>query len=404
MTITLNQGIPIQVMKFRPNAALGVTSWGVLTSILPDPQVEETQAMMRYQQRAMREHAELRNSVQRLLKGTAKGRNVGPYAAYIAAGLRGDLGNAWSTPPLCLWSSRPLKFTDEANGLASLPLGYTIVAIDAETQVASIHQIMNHPEDYDLGDVDLAETPVAFELYWDIEESDARQIFHDRNLRGVAVPKPLALAMDQRDLGTILTNRAVAIAEVEIKVDGQLKNMAFKPYVNSRKRQLAKNDQEWITLSAMRAMSITTLLGKSGIEHTSGVLEDSDLPAGVTRDDALNEVPTLMAVIIREFGAQFAARSAITAPAVLGGIGALAHRATSWSTEKPQLTREQVIDVLAVVHWDREAKYWEGVAAKPTARSDGLSFAGGVKDSSYRVYEALANADSDLGRRIRGRS
>jgi hypothetical protein len=276
------------------------------------------------------------------------------------------------------------------------------VAIDAETQVASIHQIMNHPEDYDLDDLDIAETPVAFEVYWDIEESDARQIFHDRNLRGVAVPKPLALAMDQRDLGTILANKAVAIAEVEIDVDGQSKKMAFKPFVNSRKRQLGRNDEEWTTLSAVRSLAVTTLLGKSGIERTSGVLEESDLPPGATLDTVRNEVPTLMAMIIREFGAEFAARSAITAPAVLGGIGALAYRAAPWSSEKPQFTRAQVIDVLSEVHWEREAKYWDGVAAKPTT-SGGLSFAGGVKDSSYRVYEALVNGDSKLGRRIRGR-
>jgi hypothetical protein len=402
MTMPPSQGIPILLMRFRPNAAVGVTTWGVLTTLLPDPQREETPAHMRNEPRAMREHAELRNSVQRLLKGTAKGRNVGPYAAYIAAGIRGDLGNAWSTPPLCLWSSRPIKFADEEAGFASLPLGYTIVAIDAETQVASIHQIMNHPEDYDLGGTDIAETPVAFEIYWDIEEGDARQIFHDRNLRGVAVPKPLALAMDQRDLGTILTNKAVAIAEVEIEVDGELRKMAFKPFVNSRKRQLGKNDEEWITLSAVRALAVTTLLGKSGIEHTSGVLEESDLPPGATLDEVSNEVPSIMAMIIREFGQQFADRSAITAPAILGGIGALAHRATPWSTEKPQFTRAQVIDVLAEVHWEREAKYWNGAGAKLTA-TGGLSFAGGVKDSAYRVYEALVNGDSEIGRRIRGR-
>jgi len=93
--------------------------------------------MLRYQQRAMREHAELRNSVQRLLRGTAKGRNVGPYAAYIAAGILGDLGNAWSTPPLCLCSSRPLVFTDEAAGRASLSLGYAIVAIDAGARMTA---------------------------------------------------------------------------------------------------------------------------------------------------------------------------------------------------------------------------------------------------------------------------
>ena len=51
----------------------------------------------------MRRHAEVRALVQRMLKSTQKGRNVSAYASYIASGVSGGHGAAWSTPPITLW-------------------------------------------------------------------------------------------------------------------------------------------------------------------------------------------------------------------------------------------------------------------------------------------------------------
>lgn len=395
MTAPFVEGVPVRVMPFRPYAAVGVMTWGTLLTLVPDPAREENATALR-SDRKLREHAELRSEVQRLLKGTAKGKNVRPYASYIAAGLRGELDKAWSAPPICLWSSRSLNPTED--GIAYLPLGVPIVAIDGETQVAAMHTIVNDPSAFDLDETKIGSTPVAFEIYWDITTSDARQIFHDRNLFGVSVAKTLALSMDQRDFGTTIAQRVLSITEVT--VDG--KTESFSHFVNSRKRQLGQRDTEWMTLSALRSLCVTVLLGKPGIEATSGTIERSDLPFGIDPEAALNEVSSTVSNLIRAFSDELAGRSALTAPAVLAGVGAAAHRTTSWTREVPRLTTEQLHAMLRQVRWEREEKYWGGVAAKRTA-TGGLSFAGGAKDSGHRVCDAILNPDSDLGRRIRGR-
>lgn len=396
MTMGVTEGVPVRLMPFREYAAVGVMTWGTLLTLVPDPAREENQTALR-NDRKLREHASLRSEVQRLLKGTAKGKNVGPYAAYIAAGLRGDLDKAWSCPPICLWSSRPLEPT--AENIAYLPLGVPIVAIDGETQVAAMHTVLNDPAAFNLDEATIGKTPIPFEIYWDISTSDARQIFHDRNLFGVSVAKTLALSMDQRDFGTTIAQRVLSITEVT--VNGKSESLSH--FVNTRKRQLGQNDPEWMTLSALRSLAITTLLGKAGIEATSGTIEASDLPNNIGQQTALNEVSTLVSSLIRNFTDQFAARSALTAPAILAGVGAAAHRTMSWTQDEPRLTSDQLNTLLHQVQWDREEKYWEGVAAKRTA-SGGLSFAGGVKDSGHRVCDAILNPDSELGKRIRGRS
>src|ERR1039457_5833842 len=104
MDLISSQGMTIQVMRFRDNAGVGVIPWGLVTQIIPDPRIEETAALLKALGQPYRQHTELRKNVQRLFTG-AKGKNVKEYAQYIADGMLGKLGKAWSTPPLCLWSS-----------------------------------------------------------------------------------------------------------------------------------------------------------------------------------------------------------------------------------------------------------------------------------------------------------
>lgn len=53
------------------------------------------------------------------------------------------------------------------------------------------------------------------------------------------------------------------------------------------------------------------------------------------------------------------------------------------------------------VRFEREARYWDGVAAGANA-SGTLNFGGGAKDSGGRVAAAILSPDTDHGRRIRG--
>lgn len=271
-TAPVTYGVAVPVLPFRDNAAVGVTTLDIIMSLLPNPELEEKVettksklADLLREQRDLRDHSELRAEVQRFLRGSAKGRNVPRYANYIARGLRGELGHAWSVPPLTLWSPRPLVFQNgtvnlppglaTAGGTVNLPLGGALVAIDAETQVAGWWRLWNDPEHYHLGRDMLAAVQIPFEIYWGIDVTAAQQIFRDRNLLGVALSKNLALGMDSRDLGTIVAGAAAGL--VEATADGA----PFASLVERRKRQLGKNDREWLTLSAWRGMAVTTIFG-----------------------------------------------------------------------------------------------------------------------------------------------
>jgi hypothetical protein len=421
-TAPVTYGVAVPVLPFRHNAAVGVTTLDIAMTLLPDPALEETLqgarsklAEMIRGQRDLRDHAELRNEVQRFLRASAKGRNVLPYASYIARGLRGDLKEAWSIPPLTLWSPRPLVFQNgtvslppglaTAGGTVNLPLGGALVAIDAETQVAAWHRLWNEPEHYRLDRDKLAAVQVPFEVYWGIGVTEAQQIFRDRNLLGVALSKNLALGMDSRDVATIVAGEAAAM--VGAVADG----VPFAELVERRKRQLGKNDPEWVTLSAWRGMAVTTIFGTAGIEATSRSLEEDALPEGVDLAEATAEAASVMAAIVDAYPGEFAARTAITAPAVLAGIGALAHLTMPWyepDEDDPEpMTRAELLGVLRPVRWAREPQFWEGVAAKRATTRDGtlgaLSFAGGIKDSAHRVFGALLNPSSELGKKIRGK-
>lgn len=128
-------------------------------------------------------------------------------------------------------------------------------------------------------------------------------------------------------------------------------------------------------------------------------------------DEAEAEVASVMAGIVDAFPKEFAARTAITAPAVLAGIGALAHLTMPWykpdEDDPAPMTRAELMSMLRSVKWAREPRYWEGVAAKRATTRDGslgaLSFAGGIKDSAHRVFDALYDPSSELGRKIRGK-
>ncbi|MFI6581749.1 DNA sulfur modification protein DndB [Embleya sp. NPDC050493] len=390
-------GLPVNVKKLREKVAIGVLDWENLLAIVNDPEVVEKSTSSKVDL-GLDEYAALRAEVQRLIgnKSSAKAKNVGPYADYISAGLRGEFGDAWSTPPLTLWCPRTLIVNEQGDTM--LPLRDQIIAVDAETQLTAMHRIRKNRRIYGLEDTDFAEVLVAFEIYWGIGTEDARQIFHDRNLKGVAVDKSLALSMDQRDLATVITRTLVDTTIVSTD-DG---DAPLARFVNSSKRQLSVNSTEWVTLSAFRSMVVTTMLGKSGIGATSGTVELDDLPEGLSELEVTQEVVGALSAIVRTLTEAFETRSAITAPAVLAGLGAAAHRTMPWAEDllPPHL---DFMGLLSEVHWEREAKYWDGVAAKETAAKV-LSFAGGVKDSGGRVCEALLNPQSEAGRKIRGRN
>jgi hypothetical protein len=404
------EGITLPVMPFRPTAVVGTIGLPTLLQLVHSPKREEDPRAMKYQDGATRRHAEIRALVQRMIKSTQKGKNVPDYAAYIATGIKGEYGNGWSTPPVTLWipaddGAGSVLVGDhelvEGSGIRNITIlsGTPLVAIDGETQVTALHELYDEPEKYGLSYAQLRAVRVPFELYWDLPVEDARQVFYDRNVKGVPVAKNLAMSMDQRDLGTQLAHR---IAE-SLFVDHEGARVQFSKLVQARKRQLGKNDPEIITLSGLRALVVTTLLGRSGIQMTSASVDESDLPDGMKPDEARDDVADLVSSMIKDLFSNFAARNAISTPAVLAGLGVAAHQAMPWA-EGDRITPEEFRALLAGIRWERRATYWDGIAGKATGGDDGISFAGGVKDSGGRVADAILYPHTQPGRKIRGQA
>ncbi|MFI0877666.1 DNA sulfur modification protein DndB [Streptomyces parvus] len=238
---------------------------------------------------------------------------------------------------------------------------------------------------------------MPFELYVDLSVADARQIFYDRNVQGVAVAKNLAMSMDQRDFATRLSHRVADAVKVEIDD----RTVSFAKLVNASKRQVGRTDPEVITLSALRALVITTIYGRGGLSRSAETVHEDELPAGTDAQQVEAYVQPLLAGLISDHSAHFLARSALTAPAVLAGLGIAVHHTTPWAEPSNALGSDQLNRLLSGVRWERDARYWDGVAAKAGA-SGRLNFSGGVKDSGGRVADAILYPGTEAGRRIRG--
>ncbi|WP_242483328.1 DNA sulfur modification protein DndB [Streptomyces sp. HSG2] len=384
--------------------ANGVIDCENLLAIVNDPQeVEDAAKRAQKAGRPIGEYARTRAGVQRLLgtAGSKKAKNVGEYADYIAAGLRGDYDEAWSLPQITLWSPRPLMISEE--GSSALPIKDGLYVLDSETQVTAWHRIKSHPGAYDLSeDFDFGAVPLSFEIFHGIGIMAARQIFHDRNMKGVPVDKSLAMSMDGRDFGTTVTRKLMESLKVPVgETTAQLSSLIL-----TGKRQVSDKAAEWMTMSVLRTFIATAMLGKAGIHAASTGIEHEDIPvdeSGTRPDRAVvqREVMETMGAFLQENAQFFHSKTAITAPAVVAGLGATINRCMSWSTD-PLTDGVTLERLLEDVKWEREAKYWSGIAAKVTDRG-AVSWAGGARDSGHKVYDALNRPESEAGKQIRGR-
>ncbi|MFJ8439002.1 ParB N-terminal domain-containing protein [Kitasatospora griseola] len=397
------EGIPLTVVPFREDAVIGTMSLATLVRLVPSPRQEEDPRALKAASGHGRRHAELRATVQRTLK-SQKGKNIPAYAEYIAAGILGKHGSAWSTPPITLWHVDEIAaMSDElvpGSGLRTLTVApdAMVIAIDGETQTTAWHDIYQDPESFGLSYAELGRrVRIPFELYLGISPADARQIFYDRNVKGVDVAKNLAMSMDQRDLATRL---AYTVGE-RLEVESEGRRMPFGQLVNGGKRQLTGADKEVVTLSALRALIVTTVFGSKGVQYSATNVHEGDLPSVADPDEVEAVVVRLVSRLIGERFPDFARRSAITAPAVMAGLGVVLHRATPWCDPGEAVGYETVERLLGDVRWEREPAYWDGICAS-VGSTGRLNFSGGVKDSAGRVAGALLAPHSEAGRKIRG--
>ncbi|MFI1730306.1 hypothetical protein ACH40E_13930 [Streptomyces acidicola] len=102
---------------------------------------------------------------------------------------------------------------------------------------------------------------------------------------------------------------------------------------------MGKSDPEVITQSGLRALVVTTVLSRSGIQMTSASV-----------DEAWDAVVELLSSVISDLFPYFAARTAASSPAVLAELGVAGHQAMPWA-DGDKINVDKFRQLLANVNW-----------------------------------------------------
>jgi DNA sulfur modification protein DndB len=327
-------------------------------------------------------YAEVRNQVQRAMEG-AKERNASSYGKYLVEWLLGQKPGV--VPPITLYSPQRLSLVSfDGMPAVVIPFGAKFPAIDGETQRVGWERAAR-----EIGMAALNRR-VAITLHHGKTLEEARQAFYDLNVLEVKPSAAVAISMDTQDPATHVTR---AIIEASPLLHGR---------VNMRRRQLRKRDPELVTISALRTGVVTTLLGRPGLQYgTRPVTLPSDIDMTAVQKAAV----AAWTAIVDEFEDEIASREdfLITAPAILAGIGCVAHHAMPRpprGEEFDSWTVEEVVDRLVAVRWERESTVWNGIVGKMTPKGN-LSISG-PKEVGHAVADALEDPESAAGRQLRG--
>jgi DGQHR domain-containing protein len=323
---------------------------------------------------------DLRKEVQRMFVG-AKEKNVPSYAAYIVRLNHNEQEGL--TPVIVLYSSKILQTsTDKASGMGyiQIPWDLPIVAVDGETQLAARHEARSiSPKTAD----EFVPVYVCHgkPLTW------ARQTFHDLNVLGVQPNAALSISMDARDAATKMTR------DVEQHVS------FFTGRINKITRQLKRDDQDVLTMSALRGACVTFAAGIAGVQYgTKPVpIKSTDIERiSAHAYEWFNAVTKLLGPAIEDRNNSLAG-----APSVFAAIGAMGRELGDVENlDERQKRTTELLDRLRGVDWTK-GKQWEGIAGKFTPK--GKFAVGGSKETAYPVYAALNDPTSEGYRRIRSR-
>ncbi len=397
-----SRGQPIPAVAVNEHEAMAVMTVGQLLALVPDPQKSEDPKQVAGDP-TLAAYASVRNEVQRAVQG-AKAKNAGVFTRYLSEGLRDE--RPWIVPPMTLYHPLPLESVALPNGLVLLvlPYGDFFVAIDGETQrIAWQRTAQELPM--------VLGQRVKVVIHHGKDARTARQGFYDLNTREVKPNAAIAIAMDSMDIATKITRRVME--ESLVLSEGG---------VNLQRRQLRRSDKELMTISGLRTGIVTTILGASGlqvgsrpIDPTHPGLEGAD--PEVLADAVVDVWTALLEELEQELKQERRADSVVSAPALLAGLGVIAHHAVPAPPRKESVARwgvDQVIEHLKGVNWDRtiiaehrddgtviKTSPWEGIAGKFTPA--GSFSIGGPKEVGYAVADALENRDNEAGRKIRGK-
>jgi len=372
----LHEGFPIFGNLVSTTEFQGVLTHGLFKALVPDPRRLEGH-LAKYNP-DLSGIAALRAKVQRLIAG-AKRRNVEQYGRYMISMAKTGEG---FTPQIVLYSERPLRVEMDGNtGFAwvLVPHELKFVAIDGDTQTTA----RNWADGLQPGLFDKEKIKVVIKHGTPV--SEAEQIFADCNRLGVKVTTSLAIGMDNRDAATQLAKY----------VERQVPMLAGK--VNRQKRQLGVQDQDIITISALRAAVVCFLEGVNGIQNQTKPIDIDDGHLDDLQLAAVAWFKAATAAINGALNPDERAKTFASAPAVWCAIGALGHdtftelAGEEFDKSVTPSAMEHAFKALAeaklaTVDWARD-RHWLAVGAKQSV--SGAITLGGPKETGSLLHKAL---------------
>lgn len=396
-------GIPCLVVD--DHEVLATLSLGHLMQIVPNPTLFEDKRMKPsvLLNPARADLAHKRDTVQRYFTG-AKKSNLPKYAEFIFDKVSRQVHRG--TPTICLGYTAKLTVISMPDGTArvAIPYGRFFLAVDGETQRAAWEIVNNRV--YELIQAGLSDEEVLdnvripVEIHHGLDEIQLQALFYERNVLGAKVNPNEAIAKDQRDPAT-------QIARVVMMMPIQLPNGQMVPtssIVQQQSRQVGKTATEWMTLSALRTLVVTTTLGRNGLQYGAKPIP---MLENVNFDALKLEVSEVVHAILQRFADKFANKDhyLIGSPAIMAGIGVAAHRTIKCLPFRPEdgpLTIEELLEMLSEIRWDKEGTFWDGISTRKTPK--GVTTVAGPKEVGYAVADAIGGTNERTAAQIRGRA
>jgi hypothetical protein len=386
--------IPCLVVEYDQTSGAGevIATMPVaqLLEFVPSPEASEDPKRQAEDPR-LKQTAQLRREVQRAVEG-AKAKNALRFAEYLVEGYENK--RPTMLPAITLYHPEPLDLVDLGGGLKAviLPFGDLFVCIDGETQRIAHQKATNIAPA-------LNKKFVKVVIHFGKAVQVARQGFYDLNTREVKPNAAVSISMDTLDPATMITRKVILESEVLQKWG-----------VNLTRRQLRSTDREVLTISALRTGIVTTMFGSGGLAVGNRPTADRLSEFTPEQLEALSaSVVEVWVAVLEQLEPELARRSetVVAAPALLAGIGILAHHAVSSPPRKTdKWTIAEILERLADVNWsrlvrqgDRVSSPWDGIAGKFTP--SGSFSIGGPKEVGHAVGDALENRGTAAGTQIR---
>lgn len=404
--IDASKASSIPCLVVDDHEVLATLSLGHLMQIVPNPTLFEDKRMQPslLLNPALVDLADKRETVQRYFTG-AKKTNLPKYADFILERVKDQAHRG--TPTICLGYTAKLTIVPMSDGTArvAIPYGRFFLAVDGETQRAA-WDIVN-AKVYQLIEAGLADEQildsvrVPVEIHHGLSVSELQALFYERNVLGAKVNANEAIAKDQRDPATQIARAVMAMAIRQ--PNGQM--VPTSSIVQQQSRQVGKKAPHWITLSALRTLVVTTLLGRAGLQYGAKPIP---MIENVDFETVKTEVSEVVHAILQRFADKFADKDTflIGSPSIMAGIGVSARRAITSLPLRPedgsQLTVQELLELLSDIRWEKEGTFWDGIGTRKTPR--GVTTVAGPKEVGYAVAQAIDGSHAESGAQIRGRT